>query len=567
MSEMQGVRGHRATAVTAGVVLVATLSGCLSSAPTPSPVGSTPQPTTTATTAATVPAPTAGASPSPTSPPPETFPLAVVTGLESPRVGITLAELNSIAAKGDLVRPCGLEILTPAGLPNPPPGLMSGSVAPCQAADTIAAGLERDPTEVALLPAGLVQPATRTLPVDGTGPYGLFGADLFGDPAMRARPYPITARIADATRFDAAWTAYDPSQVWTMSSVGGVCSDRGAAWQALELGHGWGWLFDGGSARYAGKPHLDPAPPTGISPHIVVTPVETGHAGAVAQLIRGADLTIADVECPIVPKAAFVPNYGRALTFSISEAVLPLWNDTLGFDVTYMAANHNTDKGRAGVVSSTQLLDKYGIEHTGVGLDLDAAMAPAYVERGGVKVAFVAWNDVPGVRRATADSYGVPWLTKSDIFESVRLARAGGAQLVFCDPQWWGGAEYHSDLRNAQLDQLRWFDEAGCDEVVGAGTHFAGPMLLQTLNGHLGIVMASEGNLVFGQDWWQLTQEGVLMTVAFRGAQLVNVHVYPYVMVKNARSDLTDPAADGHYVMDRMWSNSTVDYLGASTGP
>ena len=86
-------------------------------------------------------------------------------------------------------------------------------------------------------------------------------------------------------------------------------------------------------------------------------------------------------------------------------------------------------------------------------------------------------------------------------------------------------------------------------------------MLLRQLNGHLGLVMASEGNLVFGQDWWQLTQEGVLMTVAFSGTRLVNVHVYPYVMVLNARSDLTDPRRDGHYVMDRLWSYSSIDYL------
>lgn len=556
MVAMEVTAGARLRAIAAGVVLVATLSGCLSASPTPSP---TEPPAASGTVGPSEPPATTEPSPSSTVPAAATFPLAVVTGLQSPRVGISLAQLETLAGQGDLLRPCGIDVLTPV-LPNPPPGLMSGSTAPCLDGTAIAAALERDQTEVALLPPGLVEPATRTLPIGGKGPFGLFGADLFGDPAMRALPYPITARISDPARADPAWAAYDPASTWTLSSVGGVCSDRGAAWQALELGHGWSWLFDGGTARYAGKPHVDPDPPTGISPHIVVTPIETGHAGTIARLIRGADLTIADVECPIVATKDFVPNYGRALTFSISEAVLPLWRDTLGFDVAYMAANHNTDKGRAGVVSSTQLLAKYGIEHVGVGLDLAAAMAPAYVERGGVKIAFVAWNDVPGVRRATADSYGVPWLTKADIFASVQEARAGGAQLVFCDPQWWGGSEYHSDLRNAQLDQLRWFDEAGCDEVVGAGTHLSGPLLLQPLNGHLGIVMASQGNLVFGQDWWQLTQEGVLMTLAFRGAQLANVHVYPYVMVKNARSDLTDPAGDGHYVMDRMWGNSTTGY-------
>jgi poly-gamma-glutamate capsule biosynthesis protein CapA/YwtB (metallophosphatase superfamily) len=536
---------YRAGALIAAAALVV---GCLTPNVTPAPTQVAVAPTPSATVA-----PTASASPLPSATPAgaTTFPLAVVTGLTNLRGGITIAELSQLANAGKLLEPCGIEVSEPALTPADT----------CVVADQIATKLQAQPQTIALLPPRLVQPATKTLPIDGKGPFGLFGADLFGDPAARAIPYPIQGRAMPGASLDPAWTAYDPTQVWDLSSVGGVCSDRGSAWQALHLGKGWPWLFDGGTAKYRGKPYLNPSPPEGISREVIVSPVETGHAGTLARLIKGADLTIADVECPIVPTSQFVPNYGRSLTFSISEAVLPLWKDTFGFDVAYMAANHNTDKGRAGVASSIQLLDRYGIEHVGVGLDYDQAMKPAIVERAGVKMAFVAWNDVPGVTRATSTSAGVPWITKANIVRSVRLARAAGAQLVFCDPQWWGGAEYHLDLQNAQLDQLKWFDEAGCDEVIGAGTHFAGPMLLQQLDGHLGLVMASEGNLVFGQDWWQLTQEGVLMTVTFRGTQLANVHVYPYVMVFNARSDLTNPQADGHYVMDRLWDHATTDYL------
>jgi hypothetical protein len=538
---MEGRPGRRLASLMACLVL---LGGCLGG-PTPGPTESAITPTASPVAAAS-PAPT----PEPTIGVPAIFPLAVVTGLTNLKGSTTLAEVKSLATAGTLVEPCGVEILTPTLAPPPS----------CTPADQIAAKIEAHPKTVALLPAGLVEPATKTVPIDGDGPFGLFGADLFGDPAARAIPYPITARISDATAIDLPSTAYDPSALWTLSSVGGVCSDRRSAYDALELGYGWPWLFDGGTAKYRGKPYLNPKPPAGIAQHLIVSPFETGHHGTLARLIKGADLTIADVECPIVPSSQFVPNYGTSLVFSISEGVLPSWRDTLGIDVAYMAANHNTDKGRAGVASSVQLLDKYGIEHVGVGLDYDQAMRPAIVERAGVKMAFVAWNDVPGVTEATADRAGVPWLTKANVVRSVQLARDAGAQLVFCDPQWWGGAEYHSDLRNAQLDQLEWFDQAGCDAVIGAGTHFAGPLLLRSLNDHLGLVMASEGNLVFGQGFWQLTQEGVLMTVAFRGTQLANVHVYPYVMWGNARSDLTDPQGDGHYVLERVWANSTVDY-------
>ena len=46
--------------------------------------------------------------------------------------------------------------------------------------------------------------------------------------------------------------AYDAAQVWTMTSIGSLCSDREAAEQAVTRGKGWGWVFDGGTARVHG---------------------------------------------------------------------------------------------------------------------------------------------------------------------------------------------------------------------------------------------------------------------------------------------------------------------------
>ncbi len=51
------------------------------------------------------------------------------------------------------------------------------------------------------------------------------------------------------------------------------------------------------------------------------------------------------------------------------------------------------------------------------------------------------------------------------------------------------------------------------------------------------------------------------MEMAFRGRTLVNVRFHPYVQILNARPDLIDPEGAGHYVLDRMWQNSELDYL------
>ena len=167
----------------------------------------------------------------------------------------------------------------------------------------------------------------------------------------------------------------------------------------------------------------------------------------------------------------------------------------------------------------------------------------------GLTVAFVAFNDVPGVAAAEPGAPGVPWITRQNVQRGVQRALEGGADLVICNPQWWGGAEYHDDLWPAQVEQLGWFDGAGCDQVIGAGTHVAGPLLLRQRDGDPSVVLVSPGNYMFGQGWWQETQEGVILDLTFRGTTLVNVRLHPTIQVLAARPALLDPEGDGHYVL------------------
>jgi hypothetical protein len=535
----------RAVTVAALVTLIA---GCASPSPSALPSsGLSPSVTPTS-----VPSSTVGPSPTPTTP--STFPLAVVTGLTNLKSAITLDEVAALARRGRLVVPCGVEITEPA----------LTAAARCAPADRIATLLEARQRSVALLPPGLVEPGTKVLPIAGDGPFGLFGPDLFGDPDARALPYPIigSASADDPDALEASWIAYDPAQVWNMTSIGSLCSSPAVAEQAVDLGKGWGWVFNGGTARLTSEltlPVVDPPnpPPFVYSP---VAAVATGHDGATPRILKQSDVAVADHECPIVPNEGWQANESGTLVFTVPEAVVVQWKRKLGLDVTYLAANHMSDQGVAGIESTLRLLDKHNIPHTGLGMNLDEAIQPAFVEVAGLKVAFVAWNDVNGVARADAATAGVPWITRGNVNRAVRLAREGGADLVICDPQWWGGAEYHDDLWPNQVTQLGWFDRAGCNHVIGAGTHVAGPLLLGDRHGKPRLVVASPGNYMFGQIWWQEVMEGVIVDMTFRGTTLVNVRLHPYFMVDSARASLLDPEGDGHYVLQRIWNYAQIDY-------
>ena len=530
----------------AAVAAVMLLAGC-TSGPTPKPTSSQ-GPNPTGATATASPAPTV--QPTPTLTVPGEFPLAVVTGLKTLKAVITIDEVTKLAKDGKLTLPCGVTVKEPA----------LQSTAACVPADQIAKAIEANQNLVALLPPGLVEPATKVLPIAGDGPSGYFGPDLFGDPEARALPYPINGAASGDASLAPAWPAYDATQVWTMNDIGSLCADRGGAKQAVTLGKGWDWVFGGGTAKYKGPPIKNPNPPPGVSRQLWVQPIETGNDGATGKLIRRADVTLGNHKCPIIAtKDWHIGDQAHGL--SVPEDVLSRWESVLGIDVVYLPADHQSDRGVAGIRSTLKLLDKHGFPHTGLGMNLDQALEPAYLDVHGLKVAWVAWNEVPGPAHASATTAGVAWLKESNVKAAVARAKAANADLIVCDPQWWGGSEYHADLNPSQVTALKWMDAAGCDQVLGGGLHLSGGMFLRPSDKGVSLVDAGTGNFMYGQDFWQTTQEGVVLEQTFRGTTLVNVRLHPYVMILAARADLTDPEKDGRYVLQRIWKDSELDYL------
>ena len=530
-------------AVVAAVVAV-TLAACDNPRPTGSPAP------TTSLTPGESPGPSVGVEPSPTAGAITEFPLAVVTGLTNLKAVVSLDELGIVAAAGKLVVPCGVAIEEPA----------ITTTAACVAADQIAARLAAQQKTVALLPPGLVEPSTKVLPIAGEGPYGLFGPDLFGGPESRALPYPITGKATGDPALDPSWAALDRSQVWTLTETGSLCADRLGAYAALKLGKGWDWVFDGGTARYDRKPFNNPNPPPGIISQPIVKPIDTGNDGATAKLIRGADVTLGNLKCPILSNRDWAPSYTGAPSLSVPETVLTRWEDFLGIDAVYLPADHQSDRGVRGIRSTLRLLDEHGFPHTGLGMNLDEALQPAMVEVAGHKVAFVAWNNVPGPSHADTTTPGVAWLTKTNVDVAVANAKAAGADVIVCDPQWWGPDEYRPDLSPRQTKAVGWMDAAGCNQILAGGLHVSGAVYLrQTANG-VSLIDTGPGNFQYGQDWSQDTQEGVVIELTYRGTTLVNVRLHPYVMILAARAALLDPEGDGHYVLNRVWKASELDY-------
>ena len=500
--------------------LVLIVSGCLSTDPSPSAAGPSASPT---------PLPTPTVAPTPTPVPEVEVPLAVVTGYTAIMASITEAEVE--AGADTVLVPCGvtayLDVTVPAD---------EGCLEPSEIAQRLNAAPQDQPL-LALLPPSMVTPDVKVLPVDG--------ADLFGGPAARDAAYPINGRAIGVD-------PYDPAEIRTLMSLGDSCPDRGVAYAALTLGRGWDWVFGGGTAQYTAV-YPNPVPPGFVGNGFnIVDAVPTGNEGAVAELVSGADVTLDDFECPVVDD--FTVNEG--VVFSIDPAVLPELRDTYGVDVATLAANHLFDRGTPGFLETLEQFRTAGIPTSGAGADIDAALEPAFVEANGLTFGFVAFNEVPGSLEAGVDQPGVLWLRDPNVTEAVARAREQ-ADVVICVPQWWGGAEYHASFVGDMRRQQQFFFDAGCDQVVGHGTHWSGPIeITPGADGAYHATMVSHGNFLFGQEWSQQTQEGVTLELAFRGTQLAQARMHPYIMLEQAQTNLTDPETDGMYVLNRIYEAS-----------
>ena len=493
----------------------------LMESPGPSPsAGDTASEPPTATAAAS---PTA--IPSPTPDPDVEVPLAVVTGYMNLKSQITAAEVDAALVANTMYNTCPPR---PLGAVDPEPL--------CLNADEIVPHLKANPQDLAFLPWNLVTPEVKVLPVDG--------ADLFGSEEARTQPYPYTVNVPA----DFGWEPYDVSRIRTMISPGNMCHDRGPAHAAITLGRGWDWVFGGGTAVYDGF-----NAPGGIS---TINVVPTGNEGAMAELLRSGDVTIAEIECPFVDD--WTVNNGTI--FSLDPATIPLLRDTYGADVILFAANHPFDQGVEGFIESLEHFEANGLPYAGAGRNLEEALTPATVEVNGLTFGFTGHNEIPGPIPAGPDQPGVLWLTNEyHVTESVRRAREV-ADVVICVPQWWGGEEYHYDWRPSQRQQQDAYFEAGCDHVLGQGTHYAGPLDLDVDgDGKARLTVMSSGNFLFGQGWSQDTMEGVVFELTFRDTDLVQARMHPYVTMDQAQTNLLDPEGDGRYVLERIFEHSAAD--------
>jgi poly-gamma-glutamate capsule biosynthesis protein CapA/YwtB (metallophosphatase superfamily) len=229
-----------------------------------------------------------------------------------------------------------------------------------------------------------------------------------------------------------------------------------------------------------------------------------------AKLLASADLRLANLECVIAEGGKEIP--GKPWTFRAKPSVLPLLKRH--FDAVSLANNHSGDYGRGAFVEMLGRLEAAGLPYFGGGRDLRQAHRPLIIERKGIRIALLGYDEfMPRSFEAGDDYAGVAWSEDQQVVWDIRQARLQ-ADLVIPFMHW--GQEHESTANARQRQLARLMIDAGADAVVG--TH---PHVVQDTETYKGKpIVYSLGNFVFdGFDnpdnntgavlWMDVTRQGV----------------------------------------------------------
>lgn len=206
----------------------------------------------------------------------------------------------------------------------------------------------------------------------------------------------------------------------------------------------------------------------------------------VADVVTQADLTVGNLECVMSTMGEPIPKWFNLRCDPSAMTVLARYMDAVS-----VANNHSGDYGKEAFVDQLQQLRAGGVPYFGGGMNLAEAHQPLILERNGLKVALLGYNNVElRSYEAGPDTPGLAWIELDQLAADVRAAREQ-ADIVVVYPHW--GYDYMPWHAEDQSEIARVAIEAGADLVVGTHPHVTQPV--EIYNDRL--IAYSLGNFIF----------------------------------------------------------------------
>jgi poly-gamma-glutamate capsule biosynthesis protein CapA/YwtB (metallophosphatase superfamily) len=217
----------------------------------------------------------------------------------------------------------------------------------------------------------------------------------------------------------------------------------------------------------------------------------------VISALKQADILAGNLECAIATTGKPVPkSYNFQAPLKAAEGLA-----LAGFDLVSMANNHALDFGKEAMSETLDVLAKQNVAVVGAGLDARAARAPLVITHNHLRVAFLAYVDVPIEGKYAFDTHdwiagvnspGINWANPRDIEADVSAAKEAADVVVV---MLHAGTENTRRIEAIQRELAHRAIEAGAALVLGSHSH-----VLQGVENYEGGVIAySLGNFVFDE--------------------------------------------------------------------
>lgn len=207
----------------------------------------------------------------------------------------------------------------------------------------------------------------------------------------------------------------------------------------------------------------------------------------VASILRAADIAIGNLECVVATGGEPVD---KPYVFRAHPRVLPILRRH--FHAVSLANNHTGDFGHEAFLEQLGHLDRNELTYFGGGKNCAQARRPAIVERRGIRIALLGYNDFqPRSFEAGPAWPGVAWAVDEQIAADIRAARSQYQADLVIPFMHWGWENEPANERQKTL--ARQMIEHGADLVVGAHPH-----VTQEPEYYQGkLILYSLGNFVF----------------------------------------------------------------------
>jgi poly-gamma-glutamate synthesis protein (capsule biosynthesis protein) len=250
--------------------------------------------------------------------------------------------------------------------------------------------------------------------------------------------------------------------------------------------------------------------------------------------LKNADLVFCNLESPITPGRIIVP--GEMVFRSDPQTAQILKN--ANFAVVSLANNHILNFGRKGLANTWKYLKEANILHTGTGTNKAAAVQPAYLRCGGLRLAFLAFVDK--MFYSNQSTAATPYVATMNPKEISPLVKDAKRHADFVIVSMHSGNEYTEKLTASQVNFAHAAIDAGADLVIGHHPH-----VVQKAEKYKGkYIFYSLGNFIFDQNWSRETSEGLMAKFFISKTGLEKVEVVPVLICSNCQPQvLTGPAA------------------------